>query len=270
MEPIDPLLILFYRILLASGFALILALIFYRREDIMKPLKDKSTLLILLAAGVLISLNWGIYIWAVSNDHLLETSIGYYIDPLFVCIFGILFFKERLNKYKLTAILFACAGVAVMLIYHHKIPMVALLLALTWASYAAIKKKLQMEAVLSLLCETILMSPLALIVILYFELTGRGAAANGTPAQWILLTLAGLMTGTPLVLFAMGANRINLITIGILGYISPSITLLLGIFVYHEPFDKIQLLTFAIIWAGLVVFTLGEMKESRAVSDEQV
>lgn len=270
MEPIDPLLILFYRILLASGFALILALIFYRQKDIMKPLKDKSTLLTLLAAGVLISLNWGIYIWAVSNDHILETSIGYYIDPLFVCIFGILFFKERLNKYKLTAILFACAGVAVMLICHHKIPMVALLLALTWASYAAIKKKLQMEAVLSLLCETMLMSPLALIVILYFELTGRGAAANGTPAQWILLALAGIMTGTPLMLFAMGANRISLITIGILGYISPSITLLLGIFVYHEPFDMIQLLTFAIIWAGLVVFTLGEMKESRAVSDEQV
>jgi chloramphenicol-sensitive protein RarD len=269
LVPIDPLLILFYRIVLAFGFSLILALYFYKWEGIIKPLKEKGTILTFFIAGILISFNWGIFIWAVSNDQVIQTCIGYYIEPLFVCIFGIFLFKEKLNKYKLTAFLLACSGVIVILIYYHEVPVIALALAVSFASYAAIKKKYKLDAVLALLYETMFLVPFALAAIIYFELAGRGAAANAEPFQWGMLALAGILTGAPLMLFAMAANRISMITLGITGYISPSITLMLGIFVFREPFDKIQLITFGIIWIGLVIFTLGEIKESREKEDEQ-
>lgn len=268
MVPINPVLILLYRIVLAFGFALILALYFYKWEGIIKPLKEKGIARTFFLAGILISFNWGTYIWAVSTNHVIQTCIGYYIEPLFVCIFGLLLFKEKLNKYKLTAFLLACGGVAVILIYYHEVPIIALSLAISFASYAAIKRKYRLDAVLALLYETMFLVPFALAAILYFELTGRGAAANAEPFQWGLLALAGILTGTPLLLFAMAANRISMITLGITEYISPSITLLLGIFVFREPFDKIQLVTFGVIWIGLVIFTVGEIKESRARTDE--
>ncbi|MEL7658060.1 MAG: EamA family transporter, partial [Bacillota bacterium] len=151
----------------------------------------------------------------------------------------------------------------------HKVPVIALSLAVSFATYAAIKKKFKLDAVLALLYETMFLVPFALAVILYFELNGKGAAANAGPMQWGLLAFAGILTGTPLMLFAMAANRISLVTLGISEYIAPSLTLLLGIFVFQEPFDKVQLITFAFIWVGLVVFTLGEVKESRAKVDEQ-
>lgn len=270
LVPIDPLLILFYRIVLAFGFSLILALHFYKWEGIVKPLKEKGILRTFFFAGVLISFNWGTYIWAVSNHFVIQTCIGYYIEPLVVCIFGILFFKERLNHYKLTAFILACVGVAVILIYYREIPVIALTLAVSFASYAAIKKKVKLDAVLALLYETMLLLPFALAAILYYELTGKGVIATGQPFQWGLLTMTGVVTATPLMLFAMAANRINLITLGVTEYISPSITLLLGIFVFREPFDRVQLITFGIIWVGLVIFTVGEIKESkeRTVYDE--
>ncbi len=268
--------ILFYRIVLAGVFALILALYFYKWEGIVKPLKEKGIIRTFFFAGILISFNWGTYIWAISNGQVIQTCIGYYIEPLIVCIFGIIFFKERMNRYKLTAFLLACVGVAVILIYYRQIPIIALSLAVSFATYAAIKKKVKLDAVLALLYETMLLVPVAVIAIIY--LTGKGGASNTEPFQWGLLALAGIMTGTPLMLFAMAANRVSLITMGITEYISPSITLLLGIFYFREPFDKIQLITFGIIWVGLVIFTIGEIKEnraerfikeSRAVTDEQ-
>lgn len=264
MEPIDPLLILFYRIVLACGFSLILAVYFYKWDGIIKPLKEKGIIRTFFIAGILISFNWGTYIWAINANHVIQTCIGYYIEPLVVCIFGILFFKEKLNQHKLAAFALACAGVAVILIYYHEFPVIALSLAVSFASYAAIKKKVRLDAVLALLYETMFLVPFAAAAILYFELTGKGAFTNAEPFQWGMLALAGVVTGTPLMLFAMAANRIPLITLGVTEYISPSITLLLGIFVFKEPFEKVQLVSFGIIWTALAIFTLGEIKESRA------
>ena|GEM_PF-21544 len=263
LDPIDSLLILFYRVVLSFLTALIMALAIYKWEGIVKPLKEKGVMRTFFIAGILICINWGTYIWAVNHGHIIQTSIGYYIEPLIVCVFGILFFKERLNLYKTAAFLLACAGVAVMLVYYHRIPTIALVLAFSFASYAAIKKKLKMNAVLAQIYETMFIAPAALVVICYFEFTGKGAAAAGTPHQWVLLALAGIVTCTPLMLFAMAANRISLVTLGISEYISPSITLLIGIFLYKEPFDKVQFMTFVMIWAALAIFTAGEIKENR-------
>lgn len=263
LSSIDPILILFYRILLAFLYALTLGLCIYKREGLLKPLKQKGVMGTFFFSGLLISMNWGIYIWAVNNGFLIQTSIGYYIEPLIVGIFGVVFFKEKINSYKLAAFLFACAGVAVILIYHKQIPGIALTLAVSFAMYAAIKKRYQLDAVLALLYETMLLVPIAFGMILYYELTGRGAFSNAQPYQWGLLALAGILTGTPLLFFAMAANRVSLITLGVTEYISPSLTLLIGIFLYHEKFEGVQLVTFTLIWIGLAVFTVGEIRESR-------
>lgn len=268
LDPINPLVILFYRILLAGGLAFVLALVLHKWKGIIEPLKEKGILRAFFLTGILISTNWGIYIWAVNNDYIIQTCIGYYIEPLFVCLFGVFIFKEKLNKYKLTAILLACLGVLVMLIYYREIPIIALTLAISFASYAAIKKKYKLNAVLALFYETMLLMPIALVIILYLEFTGRGVIATAEPYQWGLLTLAGLVTGIPLMLFAMATNRISMITLGLVEYISPSLTLLLGIFVYREPFDFIQLVTFGIIWIGLAIFTVGEMKDNKEPKEQ--
>lgn len=268
LEPIDPLLILFCRIVLSFLFALVLALYFYRWDGIVRPLKEKGIIPTFFFAGILISFNWGTYIWAIANGHVIQTCIGYYIEPLFVCIFGILFFKERMSRYKLAAFLLACAGVFVILIYYHEIPVIALSLGLSFAVYTAIKKKVKLDAVLSLLYETMMLVPVALIATLY--LAGKGAAAGAGLFQWGLLALAGILTGTPLMLFAMAANRIPMITLGIIEYISPSITLLLGIFLFKEPFELVRLITFGMIWIGLVIFTIGEIRESKAAGSEPI
>ena len=264
LEPINPILIILYRVVLAFGFSLILALNIYKWEDIIKPLKGKKTAGTFFLTGLLISCNWGIYIWAVSNDHVIQTCIGYYIEPLIVCVFGIALFKEKLNKYKLAALLLALFSVLIILVYYRQIPAIALSLAITFASYAAIKKRYKLDAVLALLYETMFLVPLVLPVILYLEVSGRGAVAVAEPYQWFLLAFAGVLTGTPLMFFAMAANRINLVTLGITEYISPSIALILGIFLFKEPFDFVQLITFSFIWVGLVVFTIGEVKEQGA------
>ena len=272
LESIDPILILFYRIVMAFIYALVLGLCIYKPQGLLKPLKQKGVMKTGFFAGILISMNWGIYIWAVNNGFLIQTSIGYYIEPLIVGIFGVAFFKEKLNRYKLTAFLFACAGVAVILIHYKQIPGIALALAFSFATYAAVKKSFQLDAVLALLYETMLLVPIALGMILYYELTGKGAFTTAEPYQWALLALAGILTGTPLIFFAMAANRVSLITLGVTEYISPTLTLLIGIFIFQEHFERVQMITFGLIWIGLAVFTVGEIKMSRkggSESDQQ-
>lgn len=263
LRPIDSMVIIFYRIFLVGITTLIVSLKIYGRKKLLEPMKTKGLLPTFIIAGILISANWSIYIWAVNADHVIQTCIGYYIEPLMVCIFGIVFFKEKLNKYKLAAIVFALAGVVVILVHFKQVPLIALSLALTFATYAAIKKKYEMEALITLFYETIFLTPFALVLILYFEINGKGAFSVAEPYQFVLLGFVGLLTATPLALFAMAANRISLISLGITEYISPSIALVIGIFMFKEPFDSIQFIAFVIIWIGLAYFTYGEIKESK-------
>lgn len=262
LEPINPVLILFYRIVLAFIFTFILSIGIYKWKGIIEPLKRKGILPAFFLAGILISTNWGIYIWSVSNNFIIQTSIGYYIEPLFVSIFGIMLFHERLNRYKRTALILAGLSVLLLIINFRQVPTIALSLAISFSCYSALKKKFKLEAVLALLYETMFLVPFALAVIFYFELSGKGALAAAEPYQLGLLMLSGILTGIPLLLFAMAANRISLITLGLTEYISPSMALLLGIFLYKEPFDRVQFIAFVIIWLGLAIFTIGELVES--------
>lgn len=263
LRPIDSMVIIFYRIFLVGVTTFVVGFKLYGKEKLLAPMKQKSLLLTFIIAGILITANWSIYIWAVNANFVIQTCIGYYIEPLMVCIFGVVFFKEKLNKYKITALTFAFIGVLIVLIHFKEIPAIALGLAITFATYAAIKKKYDMEAMITLFYETAFLAPFALVFIIYYEVNGRGAFSVAEPYQIGLLALVGILTATPLILFAMAANRIPLVSLGITEYITPSISLIIGIFLFKEPFDSVQLIAFVIIWIGLAYFTYGEMKESK-------
>ncbi|MCI8648017.1 MAG: EamA family transporter RarD [Firmicutes bacterium] len=263
LRPIESSVIIFYRIFLVGVVCFFAALKLYGMEGIKAPLREKGVKLKYFIAGVLITANWSIYIWAVNADHVIQTCIGYYIEPLVVCMFGIFFFKEKLTRYKLIAFVLACAGVVMVLLHFMEVPLIALGLALTFAIYAAIKKSSELPAMLSLLYETMFLSPIALVILIYLEATEQGALGVGAPYQYILLLMVGFCTALPLGLFASAANKIPLVTLGILEYISPSLALIIGIFLLKEPFDKIQFAAFMVIWIGLVFFSAGEYRDSR-------
>ena len=265
LHPIDPLLIMFYRLVLACLLVFIAGLIIYKWEGMLAPIKKKGTLLWFAAAGAVISVNWTLYIFMVNTERIVQTSIGYYIEPLMVCVFGMVFFKEKPSKYKFVAIALAFIGVCVMLLSFGQVPMLALLLATTFATYAAIKKKVQAPALISLFYETIFLAPVAIAFILYMELSGKGAFTVARPSQVALLFFSGLFTAIPLSLFAIAANRISLLALGLTEYISPSMGLILGIFLYREAFDIYQFMGFIIIWVGLAVFTAEDIVLRRSV-----
>lgn len=263
LRPIESSVIIFYRIVLVAAVCLIGALIIYDKETLLSPLKDKKLLFKYALAGLLITVNWSIYIWAVNADFVIQTSIGYYIEPLVVCLFGIVLFKEKLSKYKIIALVLAGIGVASVILYFKEIPLIALGLALTFAIYAAAKKNLSLPPILSLLYETIFLLPIALAVIVYLEITGQGALSVAGPSKYALLMLCGLFTAFPLGLFANAAQKLNLFVVGLTEYISPTISLFIGIFLFKEPFENIQLVAFGIIWIGLIFFSYGEFVENK-------
>lgn len=266
LRPIESSVIIFYRIVLVALVCLVGALILYDKETILAPLKDKKKLVRIILAGILITTNWSLYIWAVNANLVIQTCIGYYIEPLAVCLIGIIIFKDKLSKYKAIAFCFAAAGVVAVIVYFGELPVLALSLALTFSFYAALKKDFNMPPILSLLYETIFLMPFALGVIVYIESTGQGALAVAEPYKYALLMLCGLFTAFPLGLFADAANKLNLFVLGLTEYISPTISLFIGIKFLGEPFEPIQLIAFAIIWVGLIFFSYGEyleMKEQR-------
>lgn len=261
--PIPSSVIIFYRIVLVGLCTFLACLKLYGFERIKEPLKIKGNKIKFFVAGAIIAGNWSIYIWAVNAGHIVQTSVGYYIQPLIVCLFGIVLFKEKLTKYKIAALAMAVVGVIVIIVHFGEAPIIALSLAISFAVYGAFKKTFKVEALLSLLYETMFLVPFALAVIVYMEVSGKGAIGVGEPYQYGLLMLAGIMTAVPLGLFASAAKNLPLVTVGVASYISPSMALILGIFLYGEPFDKVQFASFVLIWIGLAVFTYGEKKEMK-------
>lgn len=261
--PIPSSVIIFYRIFLVGLVTFLACLKLYGWNRIVEPLKIKGNKLKFFLAGAVITGNWSIYIWSVNAGYIVQTSIGYYIQPLIVCLFGIVLFKEKITKYNLTAFVLACVGVIVMIIHFREVPIIAFSLAISFAIYGALKKSFKVEALLSLFYETMFLAPVALAVIVYMETTGKGAIGVGETYQFGLLMLAGIMTALPLGLFASATRRLPLVTVGITSYISPSMALLLGIFAYGEAFDAVQFGACCLIWVGLAIFSLGESKKNK-------
>lgn len=216
----------------------------------------------MVAAGITISFNWGTFIWAVNNGHIVETSMGYYINPLVSISFAVVFLRERLDKMQLAAITCAFIGVASMVYSFGKIPWVSLTLSFTFALYGLLKKILPVSALTSIMLETLLITPLALVYEYSLWQQGVSFYASGNLQVIMMLTGAGVVTAIPLLLFTAGARLLPLKIIGFLQYISPTLTLLIGVFVYNEAFTASHLLAFGWIWAALLLFIVSQLRSN--------
>lgn len=221
---------------------------------------NKKKMLALLGAGLTITLNWGIFIWAVSAGHIIETSMGYYINPLVSVLLGVFCLGERLDNWIKFSVLLAAVGVGSMVWSLGVFPWISVSLALSFAFYGLIKKTLAVETMTGIILETLIVSPLALAYLYY--LAGQGSASwqHCSPSTLLLLAGAGVVTAIPLILFTAGAKLLPLSIVGFLQYISPTITLLIGIFIYGEKFTPSHLFSFGWIWAGLLVFSIAQIR----------
>ncbi len=267
LDPIPSSVIIFYRIFLVGLVTFVISYFRFGGNEIYKKFKDKKLMGKYIIVGLIITMNWSIYIWAVNAGYIIQTSIGYFIEPLCVCLLGVIFFHEKLNKFSIIAIIFASLGLGVLIVSYGDIPYIAFAIGISFAVYAALKKKIRMEAVMSLFFETVFLMPISLVVILYLEFTGKGAFAVGNTYQIFMLFLVGIATALPLGLFGVGANNLPMVTLGITSYISPSLALILGVAVYGEPFDSTSFIAFSILWIGLVFFTFGEYKKSKEIKN---
>ncbi|MFX3617098.1 MAG: EamA family transporter RarD [Sporolactobacillus sp.] len=252
--------ILSHRIVWSFVFMTVLLLVEHKFSQFLAALhtflaSPKQFLLIVLAS-FLISINWFIYIWAVTHGHVVESSMGYYINPLVSILLAILFLKEKLTRWQILAVILAAAGVLVQTVGFGRFPIIALALAFSFGFYGLTKKLIPMDATLELTFETLCILPIALYYLIHLQISGTAAFASGSMAIDLLLIGTGIVTAVPLLFFAEAAQRISLTMIGFFQYITPTISLIIGITVYKEIFNWIQLISFSFIWLGLIVFSL--------------
>lgn len=266
LELVSPFEILSSRFMWSCVFVFLL-IIFQKKwplfaKEVKLVFSNVKTGAAMVAAGITISFNWGTFIWAVNNGHIVETSMGYYINPLVSILFAVVFLRERLDKMQLAAITCAFIGVASMVYNFGKIPWVSLTLAFTFALYGLLKKILPVSALTSIMLETLLITPLALVYEYSLWQQGVSFYASGNLQIIMMLTGAGIVTAIPLLLFTAGARLLPLKIIGFLQYISPTLTLLIGVFVYNEAFTASHLLAFGWIWAALLLFIVSQLRSN--------
>ncbi|WHY65978.1 EamA family transporter RarD [Neobacillus sp. SuZ13] len=222
--------------------------------------KNKKQMGALTIASLLISVNWFIYIWAVNSGHMIEASLGYYINPLISILLGMIVLKEKLTVYQYVSFVLAAIGVLIISISHGQFPWIAIVLALSFGLYGLAKKLINVDSEVGLTLETLVITPIAVIYIGFLFISGTNDFLNAGIPTDLLLMGAGVATAVPLLYFAKGAQKIPLSLLGFLQYIAPTLTLLLGVFVYHEHFSKIQLLSFIFIWSALTIYSLSKTK----------
>ncbi len=242
-----------------SAVCLFLVLVVARRLGDLRRLGGRTWLL-LLAASVLISINWGVYIWAATNGHVVDAALGYFINPLVTVALGVLVFRERIGRWQLIAIALAMVAVVVLTAEVGAPPYVAVALAATFALYGLVKKVVVADPRVSVAVETFLALPLAAGYLISLQVLGHGHLIGFGTGHTILLLLAGPVTAVPLLLFAAGAQRLPMITMGLLFYLNPGLQMAWGVLVGHEPMPVGRWVGFALIWVALGVMTVGSLR----------
>ncbi len=217
--------------------------------------KDRRIAVGLLASAAVVTVNWLTFIWAINNERILETSLGYFINPLVFILLAAVFLKEQLRPIQLVAVLIATIGIVLQVVHLGELPWVSLVLAVSFGVYGLIRKQLGVPSMAGLFVETIYMIPLGIGIIAGFAISGTLAFGNVSTTLDLLLAAAGFITAIPLILFGAAANRISLTTLGFLQYLAPSMTFVLAIWVYGEPINITKLTSFAIIWLALAIFS---------------
>ncbi|MFC6596314.1 EamA family transporter RarD [Kitasatospora paranensis] len=253
-----------------SLVAVVLMLLVQRRWAWIRPLLAQPRRLALVAAAaVVISVNWGVYIWGVNSGHVVETSLGYFINPLVTIGFGVLLLHERLRRAQWAAVGVGVLAVAVLTVGYGRLPWIALTLALSFATYGLLKKKVALGGQESFALESAVMFPFALGFLIYLQIRGTGSFghAAGSTSAWAhsgLLMISGLITAVPLLCFGAAAVRVPLTTLGLLQYLAPVFQFLIGIAVFHESMPPARWAGFALVWAALAILTFDAVRRVRA------
>jgi chloramphenicol-sensitive protein RarD len=227
-------------------------------------LAHSGTRLRLAASAVLVSINWLVFVWSVSTGRVVESSLGYFINPLVNVLLGVMVLRERLNRIQWTAVAIAGIGVAYLTWLAGAPPWIALVLATSFGSYGLIRKTVPVDAMTGLGAETLLIAPLGVAYIAICELTGPSVLASAGPLRIAMLILGGLITAVPLFLFSYGARRVRYSTVGLIQYIGPTLQLLIGVWVFHEPFPPAKALGYALIWIALGIYATDGLLAARS------
>lgn len=252
--------ILAHRVAWAFVLTAILTVALGRRKEVLTVMRQPRRLMATLAAGFLVTVNWGIYIWAVNSGRIIETSLGYYLNPLVSVALGAIVLREKLDRGIILSCAIATIGIVILAVSYGRLPWVALSLAVTFAVYGLIKKMVGLDALVGLAMETAPVFPLALAYLVFEQMAGRGSFGNVGVAETLLLALAGAVTAIPLFFYAEGVKRIPLSKMGFLQYISPTGQLLLGVLVFGETMSGVKAAAFAFILLALLVFALSRRK----------
>jgi chloramphenicol-sensitive protein RarD len=261
LEPAGPVEVLAHRVVWSLVFVAIL-LGFRRRWSWVRELGWRRLGLLSIAATV-VSVNWGLYIWGVSNGHVVETSLGYFINPLVTVLLGVAVLGERLRRAQWAALGLGALAVVVLAVDYGRPPWLALTLAASFATYGLIKKQVRMPAMESLGIETAVLVLPALAYLGWLTLAGDATLTGHGPGHALLMAAAGPITAVPLLLFGAATRRLPLSTVGLLQYLAPVLQFAFGVLLFHEPMPAARLAGFALVWLALVVFTVESVRHSR-------
>lgn len=268
LEAVRPEIVLTQRIIWSFIFMLIFIIVTNKWHafitETKRIIQDKKVFITVILASLVIGLNWLVFIWAVQNERVIESSLGYYINPLMNVLLGVLFLKEKLSKMQLLSILLATIGVGIMAFNYHTFPWVALILASSFALYGLFKKIVKLDATFSLMIETALLTPVAFIYLFYHFGMTLGLMQTSLHID-LLLIGSGIATALPLLLFGMAVLYLPLSFAGFLQYIAPTVMLGLGAILYGEPFTKVHVVTFIFIWVSLILYMITVFQQERKI-----
>lgn len=259
LQTVSPLEILAHRIIWCLVFLLVIVILTRNIagaiSEVTRIARHPSKIAGVILAALILTINWYSYIWAVNNDQVIQASLGYYINPLISVLLGVIVLKEKLSPTQAIACFLAFCGVFILTINHGTLPWIALILAVSFALYGLIKKIINVEPITGLILESSIMSIFSLLFLIHLHNNSAGLFGHSSPLITLLLIGAGIVTSVPLILFSRAVTHLSLSLLGFLQYINPTISLLLGIFIFREAFSIIHLIAFAFIWCGLLLYS---------------
>lgn len=247
--------ILAHRFVWTTLFLIVLLSWQRRWPEVRDATRSRRALLYCFASGLAISINWLFFIWAVNVGRVIETSLGYFMTPLVNVLFGAIYLRERLTRWQFISVVLALVGVLNLTFGYGRLPWLALTLCVSFGLYGLLRKKSGVRPIPGLFLETTLLTPIALAYLLFLQRAGTSTFGSAPWSLILILISTGIVTGLPLVWFGHAARHLRMTTVGFLQYLAPSCSFFLGVFLYHEPFTRAHLITFAFIWVALAIFT---------------
>jgi len=262
---IPPVEVVSHRIIWSLAFLGGILVLQHRQKEFTQLWGDRKRLGVLLATALLLTFNWGLYVYGVNSDRVIETSLGYFVNPLVSVLLGFVFLKERLKLGQWLAVLLAAVGVANFIWHFGAVPWIALALAFSFALYGLLRKVATVSPMVGLAMETLLIAPIAFVLVGYWATTGTSHFGMSWPIT-LLFVGAGVVTSMPLLWFNNAAKRMQLSTLGFFQYTAPSLQLILGVFLYHEPFTSTHAVTFGCIWLALALYSFTALRSTRGIA----